>query len=349
MTSSRHRIASSFVLTRLTSILGGRLLRLILPILCLLVFLAPAQAQTLPPPTNIRVNPLTGVATWNAVSGADLYRVNAYGLFLGSLANSYRLAFTNSLDLHEVPQCCTVGRIRYRFRVQTRNSNGVDGPFSPWTSFTYGVAPVSGSAPRKPTRTPTPPPLPIPTQDHSRLPGGAAVQSDSPWIIFREVSGPAIGDPAVRAAAMSAIDVWSPLGVDAEVCFAEDGSLLLLDAAYSPRAQLWMDSYQRADGKTCARLDRNGTVVLMPGQPAATPAPQATATPNPYMIADNPDDAVPLDDCMVSANWVLNFRESPGRAGSSASTSAAAKRSRGRRTGSRSNTWARRAGSARTS
>ena len=93
------------------------------------------------------------------------------------------------------------------------------------------------------------------------------MQSDSPWIIFREVSGPAIGDPAVRAAAMSAIDVWSPLGVDAEVCFAEDGSLLLLDAAYSPRAQLWMDSYQRADGKTCARLDRNGTVVLMPGQP----------------------------------------------------------------------------------
>ncbi|MYD10900.1 MAG: hypothetical protein F4X02_12765 [Chloroflexi bacterium] len=146
------------------------------------------------------------------------------------------------------------------------------------------------------------------------MPAGATVQSDSPWIIFREVSGAAIGDPAVRAAAMSAIDIWSPLGVDAEVCFVGSGSLLLLDAAYSPRAQVRMDSYVRGDGMTCARLDRNGTVVLMPNaQPtaAATAVPEATATPDPYLIADSLDDMVALENCMVSANDLLNFRESP--------------------------------------
>ena len=114
---------------------------------------------------------------------------------------------------------------------------------------------------------------------------------------MREVSGAAIGDPSVRAAAhVRQSTSGRRLDCKAEVCFAEDGSLLLLDAAYSPRAQVWMDSYQRADGKTCARLDRNGTVVLMPKQQptaAATPMPEATATPNPYLIADSPDDAVP--------------------------------------------------------
>ena len=340
MTSSRHRIASSFVLTGPTSLWGGRLLRLSLPILFLLVFLAPAQAQ----PSNIRVNPVTGVVTWTEVSG----RVDIEFYREANNSEAIALIFSgSSANLNTVGQgvaCCTVGE-RYGVRMRI----GFSGTWSSRIFFTYGVGPpVVGSASR-PTRTPTPLPLPIPTQDHSRLPGGAAVQSDSPWIIFREVSGPAIGDSAVRAAAMSAIDVWSPLGVDAEVCFAGDGSLLLLDAAYSPRAQLWMDSYRRADGKTCARLDRNGTVVLMPGQPAATPAPQATATPNPYMIADNPDDAVPLDDCMVSARTTCSISGSVRPGASSASISAAAKRSRGRRTGSRSNTWARRAGSARTS
>ena len=156
-------------------------------------------------------------------------------------------------------------------------------------------------------------PAPTPTVDRSRLPAGAEVRSQSPWVSFSEVSGAAISNPSVRNAALSAIDVAGPLGVNAEVCFDGAGSLLLLDTAYSPRRLVWLDAWQRADGKTCAWLDRAGTVALMPGQsPAAqTPQPTATATPNPYLIADSLDLLRTLDNCMVSSVVILNFRESP--------------------------------------
>ena len=58
----------------------------------------------------------------------------------------------------------------------------------------------------KPSPEADPQYLPIPTQDHSRLPAGAEVSSDTPWIAFNEVSGDAISDPGVRAAAIEAID-----------------------------------------------------------------------------------------------------------------------------------------------
>ena len=172
---------------------------------------------------------------------------------------------------------------------------------------------------------------PVPTQDHSRLPAGASVTSDSPWIQFYEVSGAGIAGAAAgqqsvqERGARSAIDIWGPVGVDAVVCFADRGSLLLLDAATSPRAEVPLNSYPRGDGKTCAQLDRAGTVVLMPGEPThnsppiATPppsgqlAPLATATPgwDPYLIPDSLDTMVALENCQVGSLYILNLRESP--------------------------------------
>jgi hypothetical protein len=152
----------------------------------------------------------------------------------------------------------------------------------------------------------------IPTQDHSRLPAGAEVSSDSIWISMREVSGAAISDPWVRASAIAAIDVVAPLDTEAEVCFAEAGSPLLLDAAYSPRRLVWLEAYLRADGKTCARINRNGTVVLMPSRGApTTPAPRLVATRIPLLIPDSLDSMVALENCEISASAVLRFRDRP--------------------------------------
>lgn len=39
--------------------------------------------------------------------------------------------------------------------------------------------------------------------------------------------------------------------------------------------------------------------------------PEANATPDPHLIADSLDDLVALGNCMVSANFALNFREGP--------------------------------------
>ena len=180
----------------------------------------------------------------------------------------------------------------------------------------------SGESQRGAITSPSAPVLP--TQDHSQLPAGAEVMSDSPWIGFREVSGAAISNPEVREAALSAIDVTAPMGADAEVCFAGVGAMLLLDTMYSPRMQLPLASYARADGKTCARIDRAGTVVLLPGTPsgsletptATLPEPTATAAPtrDPNLIADSQDTAEGLSGCTVWSTAILNFRASPAGA-----------------------------------
>ena len=64
---------------------GGRLLRFFLPILCLLVFLAPAQAQA----TNVRVNPITGEVTWTGVPGQSRYDVLLYNVALNRISNGF--------------------------------------------------------------------------------------------------------------------------------------------------------------------------------------------------------------------------------------------------------------------
>ena len=159
--------------------------------------------------------------------------------------------------------------------------------------------------------------------DRNCLPAGAKVTSYSPQAHSCEVDAAGVGVQwIIDAGFISAIDVWSPLGVDAEVCFAGIGSLLLLDAAFAPRAVLSWPSYAWA-GKTCARLDRAGTLVLMPGQPsivlsptptatrAALPTATATLAWDPYMIADSLDLMVPLENCEVHSLYILNLRESP--------------------------------------
>ena len=147
------------------------------------------------------------------------------------------------------------------------------------------------------------------------------VTSHSPQIHFCEVDAVGVGIQwIIDAGFKSAIDVWSPLAIEAEVCFAGAGSLLLLDAAYAPRKVLSWPSYAWA-GKTCAQLDRAGTLVLMPGSPSVTLTPTATLVPRAtsapvsrdqaYLVADNQDLMKPLENCQVSTLATLNFRASP--------------------------------------
>ena len=292
------------------------------------------------PPTGFSVDTNNGAAEaeWTAVSGATDYFLELQVGTTGTTTSLQPGSHVTSVDFKVAPNatnCCVNGQT-YRSRIKVATSGGHSAWSSSWTSFTYsGTSTISAPPPppdpvnlnldlpsdisnplpdSPPSGIETPTPQPIPTQDHSQLPAGAKIESDSPWIAFREVSGAAIGDPSVRDVAMSAIDVWGPLGVNAEVCFDQPGSLILLDAAYSPRRPVWLTAYQRADGKTCAQLDRAGTVVLMPARlsPEATSTPTpAVAAPNRFVIADSIDDMITLDNCMVAAGELLNFRERP--------------------------------------
>ena len=97
---------------------------------------------------------------------------------------------------------------------------------------------------------------------------------------------------------LDAFDVWGYVTPGVEVCFAQLGSLVFLDAAYSPRQLVDLPEYSR-DGMTCAEIDRPGTLVLL----------QSDQPPPPLASTAVPSQA--LSDCHVKAWAILNFRVSP--------------------------------------
>lgn len=147
--------------------------------------------------------------------------------------------------------------------------------------------------------TPTPTPDPRCAECDELMAKGFLVSAThglASGIQLRRLGRDAIGNQAVLDAGfLDAIDAFGYVGQGVEVCFPAVGRLILLDAATSPRAQIPLTAYSR-DGKTCANIQRAGTVVLLTGPPAP-----ALANPG-------------LPNCMVTTDDVLNFRESPGGA-----------------------------------
>jgi len=296
-----------------------------------------APAVNLTAPANLRIAADRQTVRWNAVTGAAFY---AYFYFRdGAPILNDKTSSTTFTLASAIPQS-SFARISVKACADEALSNcslsatvtiqpaGGDRPNPQPDSGRSSGSSSSGS---KRERDPAAPAardasrLPIPAQDHSQLPAGAEVNSDKPWIQFREVSRAGIGRQSVLdRGARSAIDVWGPMGVEAEVCFAGRGSLLLLDAAYSPRLEVPLVSYLRG-GKTCAQFDRAGTVVLMPGEPTYTLPPTATQAPSaplaptaaatqardPHLIRDSLDTMVSLENCQVGSLFILNLRESP--------------------------------------
>ena len=99
----------------------------------------------------------------------------------------------------------------------------------------------------------------------------------------------------IDAGFIDAVDIWGYLSTGVEVCFRASGSLIFLDAATAPRSDSLLPAYSK-DGMTCGRIDRPGSVVLVPG-----PAP-----------APLPPPAQNLQGCMVTTTDMLNFRATPG-------------------------------------
>ena len=115
---------------------------------------------------------------------------------------------------------------------------------------------------------------------------------------FQRVNAAGVGNPEVTARGIiDAVDVWGWVQQGVEVCFPGAGSILFLDAATSPRTLAPVITYSRAD-KSCAQLDRPGTLVQVLGPPP------------PPLSAGNV--GVELENCQVSTTAVLNFRASPG-------------------------------------
>ncbi len=150
------------------------------------------------------------------------------------------------------------------------------------------------------------------------LPASISVVSDSPGIQCQQVSGPAIGNASVIAAApLNAVDVWGNQNLTADVCLTGHGRLVFLDATTTPRALSDLPHSIRGEF-TCAQISGPGTVVLLPailGEPAPaveTPVETPTQTfANPLLIADSVGDMTPLEDCEVTPRIDLFLRVTP--------------------------------------
>lgn len=98
----------------------------------------------------------------------------------------------------------------------------------------------------------------------------------------KQVGAAGVAIPELMAQGiLSAVDVFGQVDAEVRICFPENGRLIFLDAATSPRTQMDLPA-ERSDGMTCGRIDRIGTVVLLQGGDttavASDPAPAAVET-----------------------------------------------------------------------
>lgn len=273
------------------------------------LFAPPLQAQSPPPiPTNIRasrITPNSVTMRWDKSPGATSYEVASEELlftpFWRDVGDVSSYTFTG-LDFEN----SDTANPHYEslFYVRAKNSAG----------FSNGaVLVVRGPdilvppEPRDDNYDYQPPPSPTPTATPIRdtlnhLPPGIQVSNWVDGAQGRRVGPAGVGRAdLIEQGILDAFDIWAYVTPGVEVCFAQYGRAVFLDAAYAPRRPFDLPSYQRA-GQTCVTIDRAGTVVLLRGG-TLTPTPQAS----------QPERTQPqsLSGCEVRPWANVNFRQSP--------------------------------------
>ena len=121
----------------------------------------------------------------------------------------------------------------------------------------------------------------------------------------QQLDGAGIGiQSIVEAGFTNAVDVWGYVR-EAQVCFENaSGSLLFLDAAAAPRTITPLQSIS-VEGMICAVINRPGSVVLIPSTTAESTTAESTTT------VQVPIQAVQLESCKVTMNYILNLRDAP--------------------------------------
>ena len=158
------------------------------------------------------------------------------------------------------------------------------------------------------------PPLPTPTprppiDTCGQLPADIVVSGHRQFTTQCQRLGAAgVGhDALVAQGILDALDVW--VNVDAEmlVCFRQRGSLKFLDAATSPRLVSDLAA-EYIDGLTCGRINRVGTVVLLPGGAAAPDTAADTSGGESLLTATS---AISTTSCELVTNARLSLRAGP--------------------------------------
>ncbi len=267
------------------------------------------------PPRNLYVSDIThnsAVFRWTRSYNATSYEVTG-----GALSRWVNIGNVNSYTF-----ICLAGNTQYRLEIRPKNSAGLTVPnhhtFTtlsdpPGTNRSAACDPnPRQKSKREPTATPTFTPSPKPTvQTLKQLPPEIQVNNWLDGAQGRRVGSAEIGQPdIIQQGVLDAVDVYGYVSPGVEVCFAQYGRIIFLDAAYAPRRASDLPAYQRA-GRTCALIDRAGTVVLLRGDgppPPQEPQPPLQNTPP---ANTNPNPGRGLGECEVLPFANLNVRREP--------------------------------------
>ncbi len=115
------------------------------------------------------------------------------------------------------------------------------------------------------------------------------------------LSRASVGHPDLVGNFIAGVDIWGYVGAVVEVCIQGSGPLRFVDTSEMPRSVRPLPAFSDG-GLTCAWVERVGQVILVPGPPS--PPKLKPATPGPATQA--------LSNCMVTLEYVLNFRQGPG-------------------------------------
>ncbi len=188
------------------------------------------------------------------------------------------------------PNCIITGlkrRQTYSYYLDRVTSDGVE-----YGNAIHLKGPSTGSCPEYIVATPTPRP---PVNTCANLPADIIVSGFSPFATQCQLVGSAgVGnDGLIAQGILSAVDVWSYVTPGIEVCFAQPGRIVFLDAAYMPRQLFDLPAHSR-DGLSCATTNRAGTVILLRGD-----------------SSEPPTQTQILNGCEVRPFTNVKFRESP--------------------------------------
>ncbi len=258
------------------------------------VFTTLAPPATVPkPPTNLRVSGVTNTSitlSWDKsvlATGYDVSFGNRLWLDVGDVA---------SYIITDLDGTSTTVRVR------AKNDDGI----SEFVSLYVTLGSSSQSSDDEPSPTPTFTPTVKPTvHTLKQLPAEIQVNNWLDGAQGRRVGIAEIAQPDIIAQGiLDAVDVFGYVSPDVEVCFSAHGRIVFLDAAYAPRRAFDLRTYQRP-GRTCALIDRAGTVVLLRGD-GPPPPPQNTPPAN-----TNPDGGRGLGECEVRPWANLKVRQEP--------------------------------------
>ncbi len=265
-------------------------LRLTLCLVALLLAAAPGLAQSGLSASAVSSSSIK--ASWSKVEGWDEYPLRLTSLS-GQSGKSVYVRGTG-----------------YRFRGLAPNT---------WytITLTHPLGEESITVATKPkTKKPNGPALPDPIpMTCLSLPARVAVFGHSYGTQCQMVDAAGVGQmDVIKRGFIDAVDVWHYVNGGLEVCFRNQGALVFLDAAYSPRMAMDLESYPRA-GMTCGRIDSAGTVVLVADGAAAQPTdaqPADAGVSEPAAAALPTFDAIPLSGCVIKLIETLFLRATPG-------------------------------------